>query len=149
PHYGMGIALYRKGDMDGAIAAYEKAIALMPKHVGAHNNLGNALQRKGDFDAAAAWYHKALVLSPNDPYVHCALGNSLRWQGKFAEAVKHYEHGNALGKKVRGWKDQSKQLTECKRLLELDERLPAILAGTVPIKDAAERAEVAQLCYLI
>ena len=44
----LGIALYDKGDLDGAIAAYREVLRLDPRSVLAHNNLGNALRDKGD-----------------------------------------------------------------------------------------------------
>src|SRR5262249_32720375 len=54
-HTNLGIALFDKGDLDGAIAEYEKAIKIDETSVSAWNNLGSALytrKREGDLDAA-------------------------------------------------------------------------------------------------
>jgi hypothetical protein len=45
----VGYALLEKGDLPGAIAALQKAIALKPDHALAYCNLGRALQRQGRF----------------------------------------------------------------------------------------------------
>ncbi len=54
------------GDVDGAIADFEKAIAQQPSPQ-AYYYLGEALKNKGLKDSAAAAYRKALELLPNDP----------------------------------------------------------------------------------
>ncbi|HEY6305543.1 MAG TPA: tetratricopeptide repeat protein [Candidatus Angelobacter sp.] len=42
-----GLALFHKGDKDGAIAAYRAAIRLSPSYAEAHNSLGVALSEQG------------------------------------------------------------------------------------------------------
>ena len=58
-HYNLGIALYAKGDLDGAIAAYREAIRLDPNHAKAHGALGQALLLQGQFAEAKAASQKA------------------------------------------------------------------------------------------
>ncbi len=53
-----------KGQVDEAIACYQKAIELDPKDAIAHNNLGLALQAKDQRDEAIASYMKAIELDP-------------------------------------------------------------------------------------
>jgi tetratricopeptide (TPR) repeat protein len=70
----LGRALRLKGDADGAIAAYQKAIALDPKYVEAHVHIGIILcDVVHDHDEAIARFHKALALDPK----HIASLNSL------------------------------------------------------------------------
>jgi superkiller protein 3 len=76
-----GIALHAKGDRDGAIACYQKAIDLDPKDYVAHYSLGNALLAKGDLDGAIASFQKALALDPKFAWAHTGLGNALRDKG--------------------------------------------------------------------
>ena len=64
-----------KGDLDGAIAAFQEAIRLDPKHAAAHNNLGVALQDKGDLDGAIAAFQEAIRLDPKYAVAH----NNLAW----------------------------------------------------------------------
>ena len=46
-HYGLGIALFDKGDMDGAVAACREAIRLNPNYPEAYCTLGLARWRQG------------------------------------------------------------------------------------------------------
>ena len=52
-----------EADKAGAIAAYQKAIALKPDCAEAFSNLGLALQRKGRLDEAIVQYRSALRLA--------------------------------------------------------------------------------------
>jgi tetratricopeptide (TPR) repeat protein len=61
----LGTALYRKGQVDEAIACYKKAIELDPKDAYGHNGLGWALFCKDQVDEAIACYKKAIELNPN------------------------------------------------------------------------------------
>ena len=56
-HYNLGNTLQEQGDLDAAIASYNKALQLNPNHPDAHNNLGNSLKEKGNLDAAIASYN--------------------------------------------------------------------------------------------
>jgi len=47
-HHSLGLALYKKGDVDGAIAEYREAIRLKPDYAEAHKSLGAALKRRAD-----------------------------------------------------------------------------------------------------
>lgn len=60
------------GDVDGAIADFEAAIARKPSPE-AYYRLGEALKHKGLNDKAAAAYRKALELQPNFPEASKAL----------------------------------------------------------------------------
>ena len=64
PYYNSrGLAKEAKGDHDGAIADYVRAIELNPKYAGAYNNRGLAREAKGDHDGAIADYNRALELA--------------------------------------------------------------------------------------
>src|SRR4029077_562879 len=65
PYYNKrGLAREAKGDHDGAIADYNRAIDFNPKYAGAYNNLGVAKQAKGDLDGAIADFNRAIELDP-------------------------------------------------------------------------------------
>ena len=49
-HCNLGLALFQKGQVDDAIAQYQKAVEIYPNYVAAHYNLGNALLQKGQLD---------------------------------------------------------------------------------------------------
>jgi tetratricopeptide (TPR) repeat protein len=61
-----GITKQAKGDMDGAIADYDKAIELDPKAPRVYDYRGFAKRTKGDLDGAIADYNKAIELDPQD-----------------------------------------------------------------------------------
>src|ERR1700737_4960485 len=54
-----GLARYRKGDVDGAIADYELAIQINPGLAAAYLNRGTARYAKGDGDGALADWNRA------------------------------------------------------------------------------------------
>jgi tetratricopeptide (TPR) repeat protein len=153
-HGHLGTALRGKGLLDEAIAAYREAIAayrealrLDPNDALAHYNLGNALRDKGLPDEAIAEFREALRLKPDYAEAHCNLGLILQQQGRFRDAVKAIRRGHELGSRNPRWPYSSAQwLRQAEQMAELDERLPAVLAGKAEPKDAAERVAFAQLC---
>jgi Flp pilus assembly protein TadD len=70
----LGVALYRKGDRDGAITWFKKALDLDPNLAPAHSNLGSALHDKGDVEGAIRAYRRALELDPKLAGAHNNLG---------------------------------------------------------------------------
>ena len=59
-----GLAKEIKGDHDGAIADYNRAIELDPKQSRPYRNRGFAKLAKGDHDGAVADYNRAFELNP-------------------------------------------------------------------------------------
>ncbi len=51
-YYNLGLVLHAKGDLAGAIKAYEKAIELNPKDAGSYNGLVFLYIDAADFDSA-------------------------------------------------------------------------------------------------
>ncbi len=86
-HNNLGNTLTQSGQLDEAIACYNKAIELDPKFAGARNNLGNALKAKGQLDEAIACYKKAIELDPKRAGRHYNLGNALNAKGQWDEAI--------------------------------------------------------------
>ena len=85
-----------KGDYDGAIACFRKAIELDPKDAVAHMNLGNAIRGKGDLDGAIKWYKKAIEVDPKYVEAHCNLAETLKDKGQLDEAIACYKKGIEL-----------------------------------------------------
>ena len=63
-HYKLGLASYRAGQLQVAVAALGEAIRLDPKFAEAHYTLGVCLRASGSRDAALASLEKAVKLSP-------------------------------------------------------------------------------------
>jgi tetratricopeptide (TPR) repeat protein len=147
-YYNLGNALLAQGDVKGAIACFTKAIKLAPKDAKAHYNLGNALYAKGDLAGARASYKRALDLDPKHAPAHGALGQALLGQGAFKEARAATQEALQLlppGDPLRPFVTQ--QLQACQRLLDLEGRLPALLAGDDQPADAVEELDLAVLCH--
>ncbi|MBZ5528607.1 MAG: tetratricopeptide repeat protein [Acidobacteriia bacterium] len=57
-----GMELYQQGDLDGAIAAFRKALTANPNDGQIYFNLGMALADKGNLPEAATAYEKSATL---------------------------------------------------------------------------------------
>jgi tetratricopeptide (TPR) repeat protein len=95
-YYNLGLALYVKGDPEGAIAACRKAIALEFKAGGAHNVLGVALMRMGRADDAIQEYRAAIALDPKARNAYINLGLALAAKGQVDDAIAAYRTSIAL-----------------------------------------------------
>jgi serine/threonine-protein kinase len=70
-------------------------------------------------------------------------------QGLFAEALAHLQQGHQLGSKQPGWRYPSAQwVRHAERLLLLDRKLSAILAGQARPVDADEQLGLAEVCTI-
>jgi serine/threonine-protein kinase len=146
----LGTALARQGKLEEAITEFRTAIDLDPKYALVHYNLGTALFNQGKLDEAIVELRQAIALGYEEAEVHCNLGNALRQRGEFQEALKELRHGHELGtRRPGGWRYPTAQLIQqCERLVELDTRLPALLAGQSKPASAAEQIELAVVCGL-
>jgi tetratricopeptide (TPR) repeat protein len=70
-----GIARYNGGNLDGALADFNRAITLDPAHAGAYGNRGYAREDRGDLEGALADYTKAISLDPNGPPAYVLRGS--------------------------------------------------------------------------
>jgi tetratricopeptide (TPR) repeat protein/serine/threonine protein kinase len=148
-HCNLGGALAAKGRLDEAIRAYQEAIRLKKGLAEAHYNFGIALQAKGLLDQAIRAYQEAIRLKKDYAEAHCNLGGALEKNGSFTEALVHRRRGHELGSKIQGWSYPSAQwLKRCERLVELDDKLPAILSGQTQPADTTERLALAELCQM-
>jgi tetratricopeptide (TPR) repeat protein len=137
PHYNLGNALKQKGQVEEAIACWRRAIELDPKLAEAHANLGHALQDKGKLGEAIECFKKAIALDPRLDQAHGALGEALLQRGKFTEAQKALRRCLALLPPDSPQRPLALQLRrECRRLIDADGKLKALLAGKDPSADA-------------
>jgi protein O-mannosyl-transferase len=88
-HNNLGAILLGKGQVDDAIAHFQKALEILPDHANAHGNLGNAFLQKGRPDEALAHFQKAVELEPNSAKAHSDLGFGLLQKGRVDDAIVH------------------------------------------------------------
>ena len=86
----LGVVQFEKGDVDDAIAKYERSLRLYPNYPEAHYNLGGALLLKGAVDNAIEHCKRALQLQPNEPDALLILGNAFMAKQDVDEAIRCY-----------------------------------------------------------
>ncbi len=87
----LGVALMQKGQVDEAIAHYQKALEIKADYADAHSNLCTAFLQKGQVDEAIAHCQKALEIKPDYADAHGNLGNAFLQKGQVDEAIAHYQ----------------------------------------------------------
>ena len=71
--YVLGLALARKGEVEEAITAYQKALRLKPDFAYADHALGNAHYGRGKFAEAVASYSEGIKHDPKNAAAHRAF----------------------------------------------------------------------------
>ena len=84
-HFNYAFQLRSRGDMNGAVAEYRKAIALDPGMALGYSNLGALLQSKGDLSEAESLYMRTIALRPD---------YALAWNNL---AIVRYKRGDGTG----------------------------------------------------
>jgi len=95
-HSNLGMAFLEMGDLGGAQACLERAVALNPEQTEAQNNLGNVYLKQGEPEAARKCYERAVRLNAGLAEAHNNLGNALRELGRLEEAQGRYEEALRL-----------------------------------------------------
>jgi tetratricopeptide (TPR) repeat protein len=85
--FAQAVMLQQAGDTSGAIAAYQRFLALQPRNVEARSNLGAALAREGRSEEAVEQYREALAVDPARTAVRLNLGLALYKADRIAEAA--------------------------------------------------------------
>lgn len=80
--------LHEKGDLEGAIKLYEKALKIVPEFPEAEYQRGNAYLALGKTDQAESAYRRAIELRPDWTLAKVALGSLLVQKASYAEAQK-------------------------------------------------------------
>jgi serine/threonine-protein kinase len=147
-HSNLGKALWEQGKLDEAAASFRRAIELYPKIGQAHTGLGAVLWQQGKRDEAVVSFRRATEMDPNHLEAYSNLGQALPEVGRFHEALVELEVGHRLGSKSPAWRSRfAEQIKDCRRLVELDNRLPGVLSGT-DRPAAAELLGFARVCGL-
>jgi tetratricopeptide (TPR) repeat protein len=86
-----GNTLYSRGDFNGAVATYGRAVELCPGFLDALCNLGNALVAVGKIAEAIDAYERAISLNPDCSQAHWNLALALLARGDFERGWPKYE----------------------------------------------------------
>jgi Tfp pilus assembly protein PilF len=88
-----------KGQIEEAIASFDKAISLDDKNALAYVGLGKAYSRKGDFEEAIASFDKAISLDDKNALAYVGLGYTYARKGDFEEAIASFDKAISLDDK--------------------------------------------------
>lgn len=94
-HTNVGSVLFRRSDVDGALAEYEKALAIR-NDATTHFNVGQVHLLRGKTEEAKQSFRKAIESSPIDPDARLYLGALLIEEGNLSEALMHLERAVSL-----------------------------------------------------
>jgi tetratricopeptide (TPR) repeat protein len=94
-HVHAGVAAEKSGQLDTALAEFQKATELDPKLAVAFTDLGGVYIEKRDYAAAIPPLKRAVELSPDLEAAHRLLGFALLALGYATEAIPHLEKGHA------------------------------------------------------
>ena len=89
-YYNRGALHDEKGDNDGAISDYSRAIELSPTYAEAFNNRGLSFQKKGSFDLALQDFAKAISINQKDGVYYFNRANIYSKKSNYSLAVEDY-----------------------------------------------------------
>jgi tetratricopeptide (TPR) repeat protein len=133
-YYNRGAAKIEKGDLDGAIADFNRKIELNPKDARAYYNRGIAKQAKGDLDGAIADFSRAIEFDPKYAIAYNNRGIAKDDKGDLDGAIADYSraieldpkhavayNNRGIAKEARG--DLDGAIADYNRAIELDPKL--------------------------
>ncbi|MFH1117615.1 MAG: tetratricopeptide repeat protein, partial [Pseudomonadota bacterium] len=85
-----GWVLMERGQLDRALALFEKAAELAPGMEAPYQNMGRIYYLMGDKSSAAAMFGKARKIGSKSAYPRIMIGYILREEGKHDEAVEYF-----------------------------------------------------------
>jgi tetratricopeptide (TPR) repeat protein len=91
-----GDKLYQEGDVDSAIAEFEKAILLDPQNVNVSNSLGICYSSKGKHKEALEEFRKVMALAPDDVMAPYNAGLTYLKMGDKTKALEMFLKAHAL-----------------------------------------------------
>jgi tetratricopeptide (TPR) repeat protein len=91
-----GQALEKTGQIDRAIADYDKAIALAPSDYEVYDIRGQAFHKMGQLERAIADYSSAIALNPSDSGAYNNRGLAFDKMGQLNRAIMDYDSAIAL-----------------------------------------------------
>lgn len=148
-HFNLAYSYLRLGKFDRAIQSYEKVVDLNPRHIEAVYQLGTLWAFRKQHVRAIEYYRRALAIDKKHVQAHIEMTISLMKIGQLEEALHQagLAHDLSLNQSNGPSRRTAHLLARCRRMAELDKRLPAILQKTDKPKTSQELMEFATLCY--
>ncbi|MGV2290810.1 sulfotransferase [Trinickia sp. YCB016] len=100
--FARGNALAARGELEQAIACYERVRAMFPLAAGVYHNLGSTLCRLRRFPEALVQFQKAKSLAPDNADIRHNLGWVLQQMDRLDEALPCYRQAVRLNPQLHG-----------------------------------------------
>jgi tetratricopeptide (TPR) repeat protein len=135
-YVGLGDAKAAKGDVDGAISAYQKALVYNPVNPRVHLSLGKIYySEKGLYYESVNAYKHAIDMDPTSVDARMGLGDVYEDKGLYKEAIVQYRRVIELDTKHSGARynlalvyekvDPREAIAEWERYIQLASELPS------------------------
>jgi tetratricopeptide (TPR) repeat protein len=95
-YYNRGISYRETGQLDLALADYNRAIEIDPKYFEAYNNRGVLYMSRGDNKRALQEFDRAIKINPKYALAHNNSGEAFENMDQFQEAMAAYNRAIAL-----------------------------------------------------
>jgi len=99
-YYMAGLGKLGSGDLEGAIAEFEKALADDGSFYVAHLGWSQALDRLGKVDEAIEQVKRALKIVPDEALAHTSLSRLYQQKGMIEEAEKEMAISHKLSQNI-------------------------------------------------
>ena len=87
--YTKGLARWRAGDYDEAVALFRRCITLDPENAAGYDAIGLASASKGDYDSMIVYCARAVALEPDDSRYHTDLAVAYHTRRLWSLAYHH------------------------------------------------------------
>jgi Flp pilus assembly protein TadD/peroxiredoxin len=91
-----GVAMFQRGYLEQAAAAFKQVIAAKPEDPEAYYNLGTLYLRRNDFQGARQYLDQTVKLRPNYPEAWNNLGMVAAQEGQTDEAIRNFKQSLLL-----------------------------------------------------
>jgi len=102
-HSNLGTVLLHQGNVDGAVAHYQKSVEIRPDEPATRIEIATALQLKGRLDEAAGHYKAVLKVRPDYGQAHINYAILLMKMGRADDAIVHINRALVLPMVDKNW----------------------------------------------
>jgi len=86
-----GELFFKSGQLDEALADFDRAITVIPSFYTLYNKLGVAYGQNDDFDEAIECFNKSLAINPNDDTAYYYRGYTYSFLNQYNKAFEDYD----------------------------------------------------------
>ena len=156
-YFSRGDAKLRKGELEGAIADYDRALELEPKNSYVYWSRGIAKHDKGDLEGSIADYDRAIEIYPKEGDFYFSRGIAKEDKGDSEGAMSDYDraieiqpkHGELYNRRgnLKWKKDLEGAMSDYDRAIELNPTGAAAYCNRGSIKELKKDLEGAMSDY--